>query len=179
MTSRWNPFDEPIDFVLIGGQKTPGIADVEEAGSPRAWDERRGYGLSGATLVFRGLELAAFKVLVRLYTAEDWAAWHDFAPIVARPPEGERATALDVTHPLLEAVGIHAAVVTDLVQPKQTRDGEWTIEIRMKEFRSPVVAVTPVDASTTAATEAPQSDEQRLIARLAAQVEFEAKGFRG
>lgn len=145
----WNPIEEPTDFALVAGQRTPGLCDVKKAGSPRAWDERRGYGLSGSTLVFRGTRLAEFSLCLRLYTVEHWADWHAFKRIVARPEAGTRATALDVVHPQLAEVEITSAVVKDVLAPVQTSDeGEWTIEIQMQEFRRPVVTVAPVAASS-------------------------------
>jgi hypothetical protein len=148
MTSSWSPLEQPVDFATVGGRRTPGLCDIEGAGSPRRWDERRGYGLSGATLVYRGLALASFTTKLRLYSPEDWQAWHDFAPVVSRPPTGERAQALDIVHPILEEVGIRSAVVEDVLAPRQTGEGEWTVEIRWKEFRRPEVTVTPVTTSS-------------------------------
>ena len=87
----WDPITQPVDYVLLAGQRSPGIATVEGASSPRAWDQRRGYGLSGATVVFRGLRLAQFKVFVRLCTEADWQAWEAWRPLVARPPFPELA----------------------------------------------------------------------------------------
>lgn len=148
MTISWDPISQPVDHALVAGVRTPGLCEVVNAGSPRQWDERRGYALSGSTLVFRGIRLADFSLRLRLYSPEDWRAWHEFAPVVARPPQGERSTALDIVHPILEEVGIRSAVVLDVVAPAQTADGEWTVEVRMKEFRRPVVTVAPVDGSS-------------------------------
>lgn len=149
MTSAWNPLEQPVNYALVGGRRTPGLCDIEGAGSPRQWDERRGYGVSGATLVYRGLRLASFALKLRLYSPEDWQGWHDFAPTVSRPPTGERAQALDIVHPILEEVGIRSAVVEDVLAPQQTGDGEWTVEIRMREFRRPEVTTAAVTDSAT------------------------------
>lgn len=175
MTLTWNPIEEPVDKVLIGGEETPGIADVEDAGSPRDWDARRGRGLSGATLAFEGLPLAPFKILLRLYTVADWAAWHAFSPRVQRPPVGERAQAMDITHPILEEVGIRSFVVTNLLAPKQTRDGEWTIEIQCQEYRAPAPTLSTIDSSSDSLTKEPLSANQLAIASLDAQVQAEAR----
>jgi hypothetical protein len=149
MTSAWDPYEQPVDVATVAGRRTPGLCEIENAGSPRQWDERRGYGVSGATLVYRGLRLASFTMKLRLYTEADWKAWHEFAPTIARPPTGERAQALDVVHPILEEVGIRSAVVEDVLAPRQTADGEWTIEVRWKEFRRPVVTATAVTDSAS------------------------------
>lgn len=145
----WSPLDQPIDYALVAGRRTPGLCDIEGAGSPRQWDERRGYGVSGATLVYRGLRLATFSMRLRLYSSQDWTDWEAFRSTVSRAPIGERAQALDVVHPLLEQVGIRSAVVEDVLAPVQTGEGEWTIEIRWREFRRPVVTTTPVTDSAS------------------------------
>ena len=144
----WSPQTAPIDYVLFQGQKTPGLADVEGAGSPRKWDERGGYALSGATVVFTGLGLAEFKVKIRLYSTKDWADWYAFKPLVDKPPIGRRPRALDVWHPFLEGHGIKSCVVLDVSQPERTDDtGEWTITIECKEFRRPKIQYSKPEAS--------------------------------
>ncbi len=174
MTSAWDPIAQPIDYVLVAGQRTPGLCDVQNAGSPRQWDERRGYGLSGASLVFRGIGLASFTLRIRLYSEQDWTDWHAFAPVVQRPPTGERATALDVVHPILEEVGIRSAVVEDLLAPAQGEDGEWTIEIRMKEFRGrPEVTVAPVEGSAVRVESNHVIQQEARVAALEGQLRSE------
>lgn len=165
----WNPISEPVDFVILAGQRTPGIAEVQGFHSPRQWDERKGYGLSGATLRYRGIGLAKGKLIIRLTTEQDWADWHDFAPVVKRPPVGERAHALDISHPLLEQLDIRAVVVEDVGQPTQDDRGTWTIVIELKEYRKPVVQLSTPDGAAT--TPEPQTEGQRIIQRLTAQVQ--------
>lgn len=143
----WNPIESPQDFVILAGQRSPGIAELQSASSPRRWDIRRGYGLSGATVVFRGIMLAEFKLLLRLYSAEDWESWDTFRELVQRPPSGERPRALDISHPILDAFGIASVVVTDVIQPTQTEDGVYTIEIRLLEYRRPEIALSRPDGS--------------------------------
>jgi len=179
MTSAWNPFEQPIDYALVAGRRTPGLCDIEGAGSPRQWDERRGYGVSGATLVYRGLKLATFTMRLRLYGEGDFRAWHEFEPTVARAPTGERAQALDIVHPLLEEVGIRSAVVEDVLAPQQTADGEWTVEIRWKEFRQPRVTATPVQSSSTSTIvegNAALAREHRIDAQIARISQLAAEG---
>jgi len=143
----WNPIDSPVDYVLLAGQRTPGLAELSGFSSPRKWDERRGFALSGARLVFRGIGNSRGSIKLRLYTPEDFEAWEEFSPLVQRPPLGERARALDAWHPLLELLGIQAVVIEDVGQPIQTGDGEWTIEIKVIEHRPPLPMLAPVGGS--------------------------------
>jgi len=82
----WTPLQSPIDHVLLAGQRSPGIATISGAGSLRKWDVRKGYGLTGARPVFRGLDVARFRVAILLLTEADWTAWHEFKQLLAVPP---------------------------------------------------------------------------------------------
>jgi hypothetical protein len=147
MKANWNPLDEPTDKVIMAHKPTPGLADIVGANSPRDWDEMRGYALSGARLRFRGIKLCHFSVKLRLYTTQDFDDWLAFKPIVDKPPLGRLPRAIDVSHPILIERGIGAAVVEDLIGPDQTDDGEWTIEIKLIEFRKPKRTISTPEAS--------------------------------
>lgn len=144
----WNPIDTPVDKAFLGGRITPGLCDIEGANSPRNWDERDGYGLSGATVIFKGVKLSHFSIKFRLYTVEDWNDWHAFAPTVAKPPLGKRPRALDIAHPITDEVQIRSVVVDDVLAPAQTGDGEWTVEVKLIEFRKPRLALAKPQGST-------------------------------
>lgn len=159
----WNPIDEPQDWVDFAGKRTPGIAEVVGASSPRSWDERDSYAVSGAFLVYHGKRLSHFSVKVRLYTVEDWNDWAAFEPVIRRlPRRGRPAQAIDISHPLLAAIPIRAVVVEDILQPEQTGDGEWTIEIKLIEFRAPVIA----QAKAEGAVATPADPEDARLAEL-------------
>lgn len=143
----WDPLSSPVDFIKLAGQKSPGLAEVLGGASPRKWDERGGYGLSGSTLVFRGVGLAKFQVKVKLYTVEHWNAWRAWKPLVSKPPLGTRPKAQDIWHPLLEEIEVKAAVVEEVSQPEQTGDGEWTVTIKFIEFRKPKVSLAKPDGA--------------------------------
>lgn len=148
----WNPIDTPQDYILLAGQKSPGIAEVSGASSIREWDVRKGYGIAGAYSVFKSLDLSRFSVTLRLYSRQDWADWGVWKKIVDKLPKrrtgnGADSGCLDITHPLLEDVGIHAVGVAERLQPVQTGDGEWSIEIRFIEFRRPKLAIAAPDAA--------------------------------
>jgi hypothetical protein len=146
----WNPLAQPVDYILLSGQRSPGIAEVTGASSPRRYDERRGYGLSGATVVFKGIGLTRCTVKLRLYTEQHWADWEAWKPLIDRPPLGSRPKALDIWHPFLEALEVKSVVVEDVSQPEQTDDGEWTIEIKFVQYRKPTLALAKPEGSTAA-----------------------------
>lgn len=158
----WDPITQPVDYIDLGGQRSPGLAEVVGASSPRKWDERRGYGLSGAIVVFRGIGLARFSVKLRFYTPEDWAGWYAWKPVVDRPPLGTRPRALDIWHPLLEAQQITKVVVEDVGQPEQTDDGEWTVEIKFIEYRRPKIALAKPEGSQATPADPMEAEILRL-----------------
>lgn len=135
----WNPLTDPVDYILLSGERSPGIADVEGFTSPRRWDERKGYGLSGGTVIFRGIGLAAGTVSLRLFESEHFERWDTWKNLVQRPPIGTRGHAMDISHPQLDDLGVTSVVIEDVSQLEQTEDGIWTVKIRMKEFRRPVL----------------------------------------
>jgi hypothetical protein len=148
----WNPLADPIDFFTLSGLRSPGVAELSGATSPRKWEERGGYGLSGATVVFRGVGLCYFTFRLKLYTETDWDDWLSWKSLVNRPPFGTRPKAHDIWHPFLDQLGVTAAVVEEVTQPEQGESGEWTVSIKFIEFRKPVVALAkPVAAKATTA----------------------------
>jgi hypothetical protein len=149
----WNPYDDPVNHVILAGQQSPGLADVAGLGTPRNWDERQGYGLSGAIVVFTGNKIANFKVLIKLYTVADWEAYHAWRVLVQRTPPNIRPKALDFWHPFAEMQKIKSVVVTDEGQPEQTGDGEWTIPISFKEWRRPKIALAKPEGSQAKITD--------------------------
>lgn len=133
----WNPITDAVDKARLAGIPTPGICEIIGAGSPRKWDERTGYGWSGAWLVYQGIALSHFSIVLTLYTQSDWDDWDTFRPIVARAPIGTRPKAIGVYHPVLAEVGITSLVVEDVKAPQQIGDGEWIISIDCIEWRQP------------------------------------------
>lgn len=163
----FDPLASPVDYVLVAGQRTPGLATIEGAVSKRRIAIRMSYALTGGVAVYRGFELVKFQIKIRLYSSEDWQAWESFRSLIARPPIGVRAKALDVTHPILEELGVSQALVESVSQPQRTDDsGEWTIVVSMIEYQKPKPALSVPEGSQ----ETPQlSPEEIEINALTAQ----------
>lgn len=162
----FDPTTRPVNYILLAGQRSPGLATVAGANSPRRIDIRRGYALSGSRPVFRGIGLAQPIVTLRLFTADDWADWHDWRPLVQRPPRGERPRAQDIWHPILEDQGIASVLVEDVGQPMQTADGEWSIIIKLIEFRRPVEILAVPDGSDDTALDPVEREIDELTNRF-------------
>lgn len=171
----WVPLTEPVDTIDVAGRTSPGLCEVLGAGSPREWQERRGIGLSGARLAFRGLKLSHFTVRIRLYSEEDWEAWHAWKDVVQRPPVGTRPRALDVAHPVLEDCGIASAVVEDVKAPEELDDtGVWVVEIAFIEHRPPAPAAAVVDGSDQSTVDPLEMEADAAAAELTAALGAEA-----
>ena len=168
----WNPISNPIDYFILQGKKSPGIARVQRAGSPRKFDERGGYGASGSVLVFMGRRLATFDAVIELYTVDDWDAWRAFMPLTARPPIGQRPKSLDIWHPYLVDLEIKSCVVTDALQPEPMDQGGHSITIQFQEWRQLTQSLAKPEASKNAASTDPYDKE---IERLTSQLDNLAK----
>lgn len=143
----WNPITQWQDDCNLGGHTVPGICEVVGAGSPRQWDEQKGPGMSGAFVVFHGKKLAHFSIKTRLYSVEDWNEWDAFKPFIEAIPLGRLQGAFDITHPITAAVNIRSVVIEEILAPIQTGDGEWTIEIKLIEFRKPKLSIAKPDGA--------------------------------
>lgn len=178
--ATWNPIASPCDYILLANTRSPGVADVVGAGSPRKWDKRDGIGLSGSFSVFTGRDLAEFSVRLRLYSESDWADWYAWKPLVDKMPtkrtgKGKDSGVMDIWHPFLEALDIKSVAVVDTLQPEQTGDGEWTIEIKFIEWRQPKVALATPEGAAADPVDPVEEQIGRLtnafnVARLAGEV---------
>lgn len=153
-----NPLDllnsgPPIqNFILLNGDKSPGLATPVNAGSPRTWDEQKGWGFSGATLIFTGDGLSDVDVIIELWEMAHWPAWDRFARILEKSPIGVKPKALSIVHPLLNRapLKITQVVILDVSQFEQgtgASAGRWTCRIKFKVFGRPRPALGKPDGS--------------------------------
>jgi hypothetical protein len=177
MSTGFDPLTTPIDVVLlafdppkgqqVAWQRSPGLATVTGAGSPRRWDQRQGYGLSGSFPVFFGTKLAEFDIELRLYTSDDWADWASWSTLVAKGPVGRRPKALAIYHPWLADLDIGACVVTDVLQPVEIDNGGYLITIKCLQWRKPQIALSkPEAAKTNASTDPIDAKIEALTAQV-------------
>ena len=164
----WDPINNPCDYITLATRKSPGIAEIRGAGSPRKWDDQSPAGHSR----YMGRGLSHFSVLLRLYSEQDWADWHAWKDLVQKLPQHRGGAqkdsgAMDIGHPLLEELGIKAVVVEDVLASDQTDHGEWTIEIKFLEFREPKVVYAKPEASKAT----PPDPAEDLIKSLTGQLQ--------
>ena len=149
----------PTDFVVLAGQRSPGIAYVEGAELSRRLHERRAFGVSGATVIDQGAELAHFTVRLYLTTEDELDAWDTWKALLVRP--AQRSTqGQDIEHPILADLGISAVLLEGRSQLSQDEVGGWTVTIKFCEFRRPVPALSAPDSASAA----PQDIYEQQIA---------------
>lgn len=188
----WDPIANPVDYIVLGGKRSPGVATVSDWADEREWAERRSALMSGATLIYHGGPLLRGKVTLLLSTSEELAAWHTFKTMLERPPPARPVTAfaaassdtivqrrpsgrvLDIAHPQLADLGVHRVVVGRRGQLEQVEPGVWSVETSFIEHRPPVrAAFRPT--STVQATPALTARQQH-VAALTNQVQALASG---
>lgn len=130
------------DFIVLAGAPSPGLAVVKSPGSPRKWDVRDGYGITGAVCVFMGEGLATFDVDIFCWKDEHFVAWPIFARLtLVNPPLGARPTSMSIQHPILQdpPLSISQVVVTNVGGWEQDPDGGglWSRTISFLQYRKP------------------------------------------
>jgi len=165
------------DYILLGGAQSPGRATIVGAGSPRDWDIRKGYGFSGAFVIYTGDGLAKFKVQIDLWTAAQFADWVRFAKLcLVKPPVGTKPKAMDISHPLLnmEPLKITSVVVEDCSQFTEDDDGMFSCTIDFLQYRAPMPAlgkplasIPNVKKPTPTAQDEAEAQIQKLMGQFA------------
>ncbi len=126
---------------------SPGVAKVRGAGSPRNWDIRQGYGVSGASLVFTGTGLAKFDVDIFMWEQEHWTLWQAFSALLTNPPPppGVIPVSLGIDHPALNQKPwlITKVVVEDISSLEPNDTGLWSTTIKFIQYRKPKPALLP------------------------------------
>lgn len=143
----WNPLTRAVNKFLLSGYWSPGICQGPTGnGIDRNLDERIGYGIDFAFLIFTGRKLAEFEMPIRLLTAKDWDDWHSFALLIhavpARGPVSNTTNgftpgkALTIWHPILYPLGITQCVVRTDPLPMIQDDMGTLITIPFKQVKT-------------------------------------------
>ncbi len=130
------------DFIVLAGAPSPGLAVLKQPGSPRKWDVRDGYGITGAVCVFMGEGLAAFDCDIFCWKDAHFVAWPIWARLcLVNPPIGARPTSMSIQHPILQdpPLKIDQVVVTNVTGWEQDPDGGglWARTISFLQYRKP------------------------------------------
>lgn len=164
---------ELYDHIVLAGVESPGLAVVSGAVIPQNWDKRKGFGNSGATIVYSGDDLAEFKVTLSLFEIQHFEDWDTFQLLLLKSPKDAKPKALDINHPLLAPLGIKSVVVKSVSQLNPVGDGMWQVEISFLQFRAPTPSVgKPTGSTSNKKTDTSSVDERdKTIAALRAQAQ--------
>lgn len=168
-----NPTSPPEqDFIMLDGVRSPGRATIVNAGIVRTWDKRKGFGYSGATLVYTGDDLSEFDVILDIWDDLQWAEWLPFALMLKKPPVGPPRKQT-IGHPILtrDPLKIETVVLTKATQWKRNNEtGLWTCTLSFSEYRAPLPAVgkpTPEIPGAGLVVSPPSAFELQMQALLA------------
>jgi hypothetical protein len=136
----------------LAGSPMPGQWLLTELTRVFGWDERQGYGLSGAYLVPKGDPLVEMSFDVNIWASADAANYRQLLKTVLRKPTGlvigasNSSAAMGISFPQVNDMGITAVVVTavtPLMNPLVTSGGKgpWKAKVKLKEFRAPLPAI--------------------------------------
>lgn len=170
----WNPWEIPVDKVVLRGALTPGLAEIKNCAREHKYDRIAGYGQDSAIAIYRGRPPAGFDIVIRLLTPADYADWGVFRQIVLTPPKlGPGAKAFDIFHPFLLELNITACVIEKVGVPENDGTGIYTVVISCVEWRRPKLALSKPAAADAKPADTDPTD--KLINGLVGQLQELAK----
>jgi len=168
----WNPIRYPVNKFMLAGSWSPGICrGPTNAAIVRNLDERQGYGIDFAWLIFWGRKLARFTMTLELYTEQDWDDWQKWRPLVHTVPRrgpvrrstdnADTARSMLIWHPQLAPLGITSAIVEE--EPQEEVDDGMIAKVPIR-FAQCKGMPKPAYAKPEAAKEDPAltAQEQRI-----------------
>lgn len=143
----WSPLKLPVNKFLLSGIWSPGSCQGPEgAGITRNLDERVGYGIDFAFLIFTGRKLAEWTMKMKLLTQKDWDDYGAFHPLIeAVPRRGPVSNTTNgytpgkaqlIWHPQLMILRITQCVVVEEGQPEIQEDMSTIIPIKFKQVKT-------------------------------------------
>lgn len=166
------------DFLVIGADKSPGVAIVRNLGVASTYDIRKGYGFSGATAIYTGEDLPKFSVEFQFWKAWQWADWQDFAKKYlekpTRSPVPGQVLALGIKHAILNAspYNIDKCVRLEVSGPEQDEFGLWTLTASFLQYRPPQLFLAKPNGAIPAVSKpipTPRDAAEERIEQLRAQ----------
>lgn len=171
---------DPVDYILLGGQKSPGLATVRGAKDKRLFKDHGVPYATGERSTYLKQELVDFEVLIRCFTSDDLIAFDMWRKIFDAPEKrtviagpdskNDKATkALDIWHPHLEPLRITAVTVREVSQFEPADDtGIWQCVLKLRQFKG---LPQQTSAKVDGAIAAPLSEREKLIQRLSTENE--------
>jgi hypothetical protein len=140
--------------MTVGTVRLPGVI-TEITGADRKWkfDEQKAVGTGGASLVYKGEEIAgSIKVKCSLSTVGDFAALKAARRVLATP-KGQKPSAFDVKNAILNNQGIKSVQIKMIGQETYAGAGLWTVEWELGEYNPPKPTATGAATSSKPAND--------------------------
>jgi hypothetical protein len=183
--SGWNPLDTPINAFVLSDFVSPGVClGPQGAEIKRRLDERKGYGIDWAYLIFTGRDLAEFTMEITIWTRAHWNYWNDvFEPLIAEVPRKGPVSQSSgaytpgrahlIWYPTLYKLGITQVVVA--AEPVPVTDDKMVTRIPIK-FKQVALSPRPAFARPESATaQKPLTGDKAEIQRLQQELESPAQ----
>ena len=141
-----------VDTITVCSVPAPGKWTLQKGPRVFGWDIRKGYGLSGATVVPSGDDLVVAEFLVELWDPSDYALFGAFRSQFLKKalvsiPGGVAAMALGIDHPELKALGAVSFVVKEVNPLMNDGYGVWSCSVVFLEYRKPLPALSKPPAA--------------------------------
>lgn len=162
------------DSLVLGDDRLPGVWHLLPGSKEYGWQEQKGMGLAGATLLMTGDPLVKCQFLVQFFREQDWDDFQPFRAKYFKKPvpsqQGSTKTyALKIQHPELHAVGVDAVVLLKVPWWTNTGKGNWVGTVEFSQYRAPV----PIKESPRA--KIPSVSKKPPVAQTAREQENAAK----
>jgi hypothetical protein len=134
-----NPLDSPQawDVVVISGVTCPGIVEMGEWKRQHDFDVKKGKGTVGGTVTFVQKPPAEGTIKFLLWTAEQFAAWDTFLPLLKYDPTKKTVSAVDIYHPALDAIDVSSVVTTKIGNVVHEGKQLYSISVDFLEYFPP------------------------------------------
>lgn len=176
--SIWTPKEQAaLDYVELKTKlgkddltvRSPGVCKITGDGIPREWDVRNGFGLAGATTVFRGLGLAEFEIAVRIWLPEHRELFQFFDTGVEPSLAGQPERVYQISNPRLAFARISKCVFLNSPILRDDGDDGETAVYKCRQWRPPLATLSSPTApgASSAAGRAADELETRIAQRTA------------
>ncbi len=141
-----------VDTITVAGGPAPGKWTLVRGSKVYGWQERKGFGQSGATVVPTGDELVKPEFHVEFFDPKDWLLFQAFRAQYLKKalvgvPGAPGALALGIDHPELKALGCTSVVVQEVEAFKNDGFGVWAGNIKFLQYRPPQLALSKPDSA--------------------------------
>lgn len=151
-----NPLLTPGDYdvISVAGVSSPGVVEVTGAERPYKWDTKEAAGAQGATITYRGWDLAKPKLKFRFWRADQISEFYQsFVPLLQYDASKTSPKPVDCYHPALVASNIKSVVVTNLGQLTHEGAQLYSVTVDLLEYRP----APKVNATSTPKSAAPNN----------------------